>query len=106
MAGLNSAKLESRVFESPALEGSFRLRRTKAMDTVEIGLRQASILKGLGNSVVNRDAGDLAYVIAVLSTVLVDPKEYDWDEVLEVQDILDLYNEWNKWNMSFRKAQS
>lgn len=101
-----SNKLENKSFPSESLGTAFLLRRTKAMDTIEIGLKQARRLQGLGTAVVNRDAGDLAYVIAVLDTVIVDPKEYDWDNVEELQDILDLYDEWYKWNQSFRKPNS
>jgi hypothetical protein len=63
-------------FASEELGTSFILRRTKVLDGIEIGNRQNILLGGRNVNSVNYDAQTMSYVIATLSTVLIDPCDY------------------------------
>jgi hypothetical protein len=104
-------KLDRKSFpDDPALAEAlgvgFVLRRSRALDKIEVGTRQLAMLRGMSVGAVNQDASELAYMIAALATVMISPKEFEWDAVGDDDDIRELYAEWVKWNASFRRVRA
>jgi type VI protein secretion system component VasF len=92
-------------FVSAALEETFTLRRTKVADKFVIATKQALLLRGQQVTAMNREAQDLSYVIATLSTVCIAPLKYDFGEIVDETALYALWNEWDEWNSSFRSTQ-
>ncbi len=84
---------------------TFTLRRSKPLDKLTIGVGQSRLLNGVPVASVNREAAEMAYVLATLDVVKVAPREYDWNAVDDETLIVKLWADWDVWNNSFRGPQ-
>ena len=103
MAGkLDTNKMRQKAFTSAPLDTTFVLRASKAIDKISIGTHQTALLGGIAPTSVNREAMEMSFVIAALSTVLIDPRDFDFSTVEDEDTLFELYKEWREWNLSFR----
>lgn len=92
------------VIRVDSLDRSVTLRRLRAMDKVEVGIRQAAMLRGVNPTNINEEAQGFSYMLCNLMVALVEPSDFPFHE-LEDDDLLKLWKEWTDWGSSFRKAQ-
>lgn len=100
------SKLFQREFACEGLGQTFILRRLKAIDQMEISVRQSAMLRGISPAVVHSSGANMSYFIATLSVVMVKPEEFDWTGVYDDEAIEALFFEWKEFNDSFRRQQS